>query len=97
MERGDRLRISVPISAPRTELKGTSESAERRRAAHVRRRSCGESLAVYENELEVLAARSLHILRVRVVPGCECLQECAGRRVAGSGGARSDGLWGVFF
>ena len=84
VERGDRLRVGVPISAPRTKLKGASESAERRRAAHVRRRSCGESLAVYEDELEVLAARSLHLLRVRVVPGYECLQERAGLRVAGN-------------
>ena len=98
LERRDRLRVGIPISAPRTELKGASESAERRRASRVRRRACGECLAVYEYEFEVLAARSLHPLRVRVVPVCECLQECAGcrrrRRVGGTGGARRGGLCG---
>jgi hypothetical protein len=95
-ERSDRFRVSVPISAPRTELKGASESAERRRAARVGRRARGERFAVYEYEFEVLAARSLHLLRVRVVPVRECLQECAGgrrrRRVGGTGGGRRGGL-----
>ena len=99
LESRDRLRVGIPISAPRTELKGASESAERRRASRVRRRACGECLAVYEYEFEVLAARSLHLLRVRVVPVCECLQEGAGcwrrRRVGGTGGVRRGGLWGT--
>ena len=96
-KRGDRLRVGVPISAPRTELKGASERAERRRATRVRRRARGERLAVYEDELEVLAARGLHLLRVRVVPVRECLQECAGWRVGGIGGGRSGALWVFFF
>ena len=96
-KRGDRLRVGVPISAPRTELKGASERAERSRAARVRRRARGERLAVCEDEFEVLAARSLHLLRVRVVPVRECLQERAGRRVGGIGGARSGALMGVVF
>jgi hypothetical protein len=60
------------------------------------RRPCGEGLAVYEDELEVLAACSLHLLRVRVVPMRERLQERAGRgrgrRVGGTGGARRGGV-----
>ena len=95
-ERSNRLRVGVPISAPRTELPGARERADRRRASHVRRRTRGERLAVYEDELEILAACSLHLLRVRVVPMREGLQERAGRRqgwrVGGIGGARRGGL-----
>jgi len=87
-ERGNRLRVGIPISAPRTELKGASEISERRRAARVRRRARGERLAVYEDELQILAACGLHLLRVRVVPVRERLQERAGfrrgRRVGGT-------------
>ena len=96
-ERSDRLRVGVPISAPRAELQGARECAERCRAARVRRRARGERLAMYEDELEVLAACGLHLLRVRVVPVRERLQERAGRRrgrrVGGIGGGRSGGLW----
>jgi hypothetical protein len=95
-ERGDRLRVGVPISAPCAKLQGARQRAERRRASRMCRRPCGEGLAVYEDELEVLAACSLHLLRVRVVPMRERLQERAGRgrgrRVGGTGGARRGGL-----
>ena len=95
-ERSNRLRVGVPIGAPRTELEGARKRAKRCRTARVRRRARGERLAVYEDELEVLAACSLHLLCVRVVPMREGLQERAGswrgRRVGGNGGARTGGL-----
>ena len=95
-ERGDRLRVGVPISAPGAELQGARQRAKRRRASRVRRRPGGERLAVYEDELEVLAACGLHLFRVRVVPMRERLQERAGRgrgqRVGGTGGVRRGGL-----
>jgi len=76
---GDRLRVGVPIRAPGAELQRARERTEPRRAAHVRRGARGERLAVDEDELEVLAARGLQLVRVRVVRAREGLQECAGR------------------
>jgi hypothetical protein len=52
----DRLRIRVPIGAPRPELQRARERTEPRRAARVRQRPRGERLAVDEDQLEVLPA-----------------------------------------
>jgi hypothetical protein len=58
----DRLGIGVPIRAPGAELQGTGEGAEPRRAPRVRRGTCGERLAVDEDELEIRAACRLQLV-----------------------------------
>jgi hypothetical protein len=45
------LGIGVPIRAPGAELQGAGERAEPRRAPRVRRGTCGERLAMNEDEL----------------------------------------------
>jgi len=92
----NRLRIGVPIGAPRTELQRARERTERRRAPHVRRGARGEELAVDEDEIEVRAARGLHLYlravvvrrRVRVVGAREGVQEGAGGRGGRGRGCR---------
>ena len=77
-KRRDRLRVRVPIGAPRPELQRAGERTERRRAARVRRRPRGERLAVDEDQLEVLPAGGLQLVGVRVVRAREGRQQRAG-------------------